>query len=188
MAQVNTQQNRRGFTLVETMVAISILSISILGIFTAVQNGLATSGLAKDQITAFYLVQESMEYIRNMRDENGLKSLNEQALGRAPVAWLSGIANISSDPCYPGNTCTVDSSNSQLTRCSGGFGTCPFLLQDTNTLFFGYTSGWTQTKFKREIQIQSVNANEIIIVVQISWTSGVFSRTIQVKQSLYNLR
>ena len=45
----------KGFTLVETLVAISVLSLSIAGAFTAVQGGIQSSTVAKDQITAFYL-------------------------------------------------------------------------------------------------------------------------------------
>src|SRR5882724_6625079 len=64
-----------GFTLVETMVAISILSLSILATFTAVQLGISKSLYAKDQITAFYLGQEAFEALQNVRDQNGLANI-----------------------------------------------------------------------------------------------------------------
>ncbi len=178
----------RGFTLVETMVAISIMSLSLLGIFTAVQNGLVSSGFAKDQTIAFYLIQETMEYVRNVRDTNGLRSVGEMSAGRSGINWLTGIAFQATDPCYPGKTCIIDSPNMQVTTCSGGFGTCPYLRQDSSTLFFGYNGGWNTTRFRREVQIQSISSNEIIVLVQVSWTSGIFNKSILVKQTLFNVR
>src|SRR3989338_6292235 len=103
-------KNNLGFTLVETLVAISILSISITATFTAVQNGIQNSTIAKDQTTAFYLAQEAMEFIKNKRDENALNSISG-----GPNQWLTGMSNAGGDPCYFGGggtsqkTCRIDS-------------------------------------------------------------------------------
>src|SRR3989344_8733451 len=100
-------KNSNGFTLVETLVAISILTLSIAGAFTAVQSGIQSSTFAKDQTTAFYLAQEGMEFIKNKRDENALNSINEQP---NPVTnWLTGLSDDpDNDPCYFGSVCRVD--------------------------------------------------------------------------------
>ena len=58
---MNKKNNKNsGFTLVETLVAVAILSIAILATFSAVQNGLQDSGISKERITAFWLAQEGM--------------------------------------------------------------------------------------------------------------------------------
>ena len=57
-------RSKQGFTLVESLVAISILSLSILATFTAVQGGLKSSNYVKDEIVAYYLTQEAIEYIK----------------------------------------------------------------------------------------------------------------------------
>lgn len=179
-----------GFTLVETLVAISILTISILGTFTAVQKGLATSSFAKDQVTAFYLIQESIEQIRNIRDTNGLASIDSKSTGGSGVSWLKGLAELSSDSCYFGKVCTVDpSSNTVVIYCGTNESSCPVIRQNSSTNLFGYNGGWTATKFKRSITLQQVpgNPDEITIVVTISWSSGSFSKTITVRQSLFNM-
>lgn len=173
-----------GFTLVETLVAISILSLSILGTFTAVQNGLQSSTFAKDQITAFYLAQESMEYIRNIRDENAIVTLQALSTGSSGRNWLAGLSDVPSDPCYFGKTCTIDSPMKQVTACFGSWGSCPYLNQDTTTSLFGYSSGWPQSKFKREIQFTQISAHEVNVTVSISWTSGGFAKTLRVQQLL----
>jgi prepilin-type N-terminal cleavage/methylation domain-containing protein len=183
------EKNNKGFTLVETLVAISILSLSILASFTAVSASLSQSYFAKDQVTAFYLVQEAVEYIRNVRDNNGLSNIASIAAGGSGVNWLSGISAVGTDPCWFGNYCYIDSPSNSIRACPnpGNFASCPYLEQNQSTGLFGYAGG-TVTKFKRAVQLQQVNANEIIVTVRIDWVSGIFSKSIQVQQSLFNIR
>ncbi|MCX5711452.1 MAG: prepilin-type N-terminal cleavage/methylation domain-containing protein, partial [Candidatus Omnitrophica bacterium] len=58
----------KAFTLVETLVAISIFSASILGLLAILSQGISDTGYAKKKMTADYLAQEGIEYLRNMRD------------------------------------------------------------------------------------------------------------------------
>ena len=168
----------RGFTLVETLVAVSILSLAIVATFTAVQNGLQSSTIAKDQTIAFYMAQEGMELIRNRRDQNALF-----AIAGASTGWLSGMSDVG-DPCYFGNTCRVDGSTGIFTNCGGSFGSCPNIGQDSTTGRYGYA--YTATNFKREIQFESVNTNEVKIHMNISWVSRGVSRSFQVTESMFN--
>jgi len=64
----NLLKNNKGFTLVETLVAISIFTVSILGMMSILASGIADTNYAKQKITAEYLAQEGIEYVRNMRD------------------------------------------------------------------------------------------------------------------------
>jgi prepilin-type N-terminal cleavage/methylation domain-containing protein len=71
----------KGFTLVETLVAIALLIVVITGAYTAAQAGLSGAILSKEEVAAFYLAQEGVEEIRNLRDNNGLVANN----------WLAGM-------------------------------------------------------------------------------------------------
>lgn len=173
--------HKKAFTLVETLVAISILSLSILAGFTAVQNGIKSSLTSKNQITSFYLAQEVMEYVKNIRDENALDFING-----GTRTWLTGLSAQASDPCYFGKTCYIDSPLKTATACSGVNTTCPNLRMDQTSKLWGYTAGWTQTNFKRAISFQSVSADEVAITVWISWTEGLNTKTFQVTKSLFN--
>ena len=174
-----------GFTLVESLVAVSILMLSILATFTAAQNSIHSSILAKDQTTAFYLIQEAMEYIRNIRDENALQSISSVSSGGPIINWLTGLSNQASDPCYFGKTCRVDSPAKVATACSGDFGSCSVLNQDSTSGLFGYTSG-SATNFKREIQFQSLGASQIKVTILVSWTAKLVTRSVQVEQLLFD--
>ncbi len=166
----------KGFTLIETLVALTILIVVINASFGAAQYGISLSTFSKNQIIGFYLASEGVEQIRNMRDENGLKG----------QSWLTGFAANPSDPCYFGKTCIIDAVNNTISACSGDFGSCPVLKEDTITGFYGYTSSWADTNFRREIQLKSINSNEISITVKMSWPQGVLTRSFQVRENILN--
>ncbi|MFH0804418.1 MAG: hypothetical protein V1896_02365, partial [Candidatus Zambryskibacteria bacterium] len=69
---------------------------------------------------------------------------------------------------------------------TGGWGSCTqYLKQDPDTFLYSYGSGNT-TNFKREIQIETVNADEIAVIVQVSWKKGLITREFKVKTLLFN--
>ncbi len=184
---------KKGFTLVETLVAISILSLSIAATFTAVQTGLQTSSTIKDQISAFYLAQEGMEYIKNVRDNNALNAISGGA-----NTWLTGLSEVPGDFCYFGKVCQIDVPLATISNCGGGTSVpitnsppnlCPVLRQDntgtTPSLLLGYNNNWTTTRFKREIQFEQINLNEIRAVITISWSDRGATKSFQVSETLF---
>lgn len=179
------KQKNKGFTVVETLVAIAILSLSITATFTAVQNGIRFSTNAKDQITAFYLAQQAVENIKNIRDNNILFSLRELSLGNDPRSWLYGISEVAGDPCYFGKVCLVDSLLQEVEHCTSG--TCENLRQNESNGLYGYDPSWTVTRFRREVQLEDVVTNrEVRVVVTVSWTGNSGVQQFQVKETLLN--
>ena len=169
----------KGFTIIESLVAIAILILAITGAASAIQTGISSYIFSKDQIIAFYLAQEGLEQVRNIRDENGLKGQN----------WLTGISANSSDPCFFGKSCAADPiplGNPLLFRCGDAPGSCPVLRQDTSTGFFGYDPSWLATVFRREIVLTQINADEISILVTVDWSKGIVNRQFRAKESLLN--
>jgi len=106
------KQNKlqKGFSVIEALVAIAILSVAVAAPLTVASRGLIAAVHAKNQITAFYLAQEAVEFIRNRRDEATLSGIN----------WLSGITPAS---CRMGNKCTIDVINNSFSAC--GFSCSP---------------------------------------------------------------
>ncbi len=62
--------HRKAFTLIETFVAVSVLMTALVGPLTISQKSLALSGYSRDKMTAYYLAQDAVEYIRGLRDDN----------------------------------------------------------------------------------------------------------------------
>ncbi len=160
---------KKGFTLIETFVAISVLLLSLSGPLALAASSLQTAYYARDQVTAFYLAQEGVEYIRAKRDQNYL------ATPASP--WLTGISD-----CVNA-VCNVDFPNFTHTVCVSG--SCPALLYNASTGLFTTTSG-NASPFRREVTIQSVSADEISVRVRIFWTSQNIPRTFEIRENLLN--
>lgn len=178
---------KAGFTVLESIVAIAVLSISISGAFSAVQQSLSQATIAKDEVRAFYLAQEAIEIIRNKRDNNQLAKINGGGNN-----WLANIAGDSSYPCDFNKICRVDAFSTSLVRCGDSWDSCPILKQDPTTYLYGYDTAWSDTLFKREIQIEPIgydtdgNLIEIAVTVRIHWTKGLIGYEFKVKTHLFN--
>lgn len=180
--QITKKGRSAGFTVLESLVAILILSLSVSGVFSVVQQSLSQNIIAKDEIRAFYLAQEAIEIVRNRRDTNQLVLIN---LGTGH--WLADIAQHSSDPCYVGRICRAQASDMSLTSCGSSWGSCENLRQNPTTLLYGYSSG-NLTNFNREIQIEPIPSrpNEASVTVSVTWKKGIFEREFKVKTHLFN--
>lgn len=160
---------KKGFTLVEMLVAISILSLSILAAFTAVSSNIKNSKFSEDKIVASYLASEAIEYIKNVRDENAIRNIQGISTN-TPVNWLRDISDTISDPCY-NRSCVIDSIANTISPCTSNHASCPFLRQHYSKIY-GYDNSWTVTKFKRSVIVSSLSSNEAIITVTVSWVAS----------------
>ncbi|OHA89681.1 MAG: hypothetical protein A2741_01860 [Candidatus Zambryskibacteria bacterium RIFCSPHIGHO2_01_FULL_43_27] len=177
-----------GFTLLETLIGVSILIIAITATFSATQNGLSSSIESKEQVSAYYLAQEAVELVRNVRDANSLYNIQNLA---APRNWLYGLA-LAGDACEFGKVCMVDALNNTFSSCATPT-TCTKLNQDTNSSsatygMYSYTSGanWKATNYKREIALTSINSNEVLITVTMTWSKGLYTKTFKIKETMLN--
>jgi type II secretory pathway pseudopilin PulG len=180
------------FTLVEAMVAISILSLAVTGPLVIAQKGIGSAIYARDEITAFYLAEEAVEYIRNVRDSNRISG----------TSWLSQFSGCKEsgagerceiDARYPDFTTVgaIVSCYTDSTYASQPGGVCKPLSYDSSSKLYGYGSGgtWTTTKFTRTISVDDrASAKEAMISVTISWSTNLFSpvRSFTVKEYMFN--
>lgn len=161
---VSSVREKAGFTLIETLVAVSLLSISIVAPMSLTAQSLATAIYARDQITAFNLAQEGLEAVRAVRDGQILE-ISQNA--DASAIDLFGPIPIDKD-------FTIDSreANPQkaMTDCPNTG--CPSL--QTDGTLYGYdddTQNWPTTYFKRTLRVHYVGASndEIRVTVTVTW-------------------
>ena len=179
----------KGFTLVETLVAISIFTLSILALLVVLTQGISNTTYAKSKIVASYLAQEGIEYIRNMRDTFVLYGATSQA---GWDAFNNKLASCSST----GNGCFFNADNLNysdstqpmsdiiLTACSSSLCSNGALFYDSTTGEYGFSgvaSGYT-----RKITMSQVSADETKILSTVYWTQGSGSYSIVFSESLFN--
>lgn len=173
----------RGFTLIETMVAISLLAISLIGPYVAVQNALQSSYVARDQLIASGLAQEGVEYIRAIRDNNFLNSRT----------WMNGLTTLSCYNANPSTYCTVDPTLGDVHTAPSAIGThagtssASFLYVSSTGLYNQQDLG-TPSRFKRLVRLYPVGggSTEVQVVVQVIWNTGPRSYSLIVSDTLHD--
>lgn len=186
-----SRQKNRGFTLIETLVAISIFSVSILAMMAVLADGISDTNYVKKKIIATYLAQEGIEYMRNMRDTFVLYDPTSPATGFLN-GFNSTFANIG---CGNANGCYFDDRNvnygtqdrpialqTLVTACGAS---CPPLLYDNTTGKYGYVSG-ANSDFIRKVKVNQINADEIKISSTVFWTQGSGNYSVTLSENLFN--
>ena len=64
---------KNSFTLLEVILAITVLTLAIGGSFVLVSQAIASVSAVQSKLIASYLVQEGIEIVKNIRDTNWLK-------------------------------------------------------------------------------------------------------------------
>ncbi len=193
-----------GYTLIEALVAITIIVFATVGPLELAGKSLGESYYARDQITAFYLAQEGIEMIRAMRDTKG-------------STWLTNVSRTYEIDRCTGSTkvCDIDATalvTFRIVDCTGAningipAAKCAPLMQyPTNpspaTIEEGlvYTPDSTlpettsrtgsavQSKFSRNITIRPTanNGKEHTVTVIVWWKNGLNTRQVTIAESLF---
>jgi Tfp pilus assembly protein PilV len=172
-------KTKKGFTLVEALVAISIFSVSILGLMSVLASSISDTSYAKQKVTASYLAQEGIEYLRNMRDTAVLYNGTDAQTGwdafRASAVGACGTAG-----CYIAD-------NRTLLAC--GVSCSSPLLYDSTSGKYNYTSG-NNSGFTRKVIVTPVTVggvvNDLKVSSTVSWAQGSGAYNITFSEDLFN--
>lgn len=178
----NNLQNKglKGFTLVETLVAIAILMIAIAGPLTIASKGLTAATYAKNQVIASFLAQDLIEYVKSQEVNLGFDN------------FLSQFDEGSIACTFEADECNIDTTDSaaNLDRDNDG------------QLYFspagGYrpsASGATASPFRRIFFISNpdgstltdLNTDQIKITVKIFWSTGILDNELVFESYLFDV-
>lgn len=177
---------RNGFTLVEVLVAISILLIAVVGPMSLIGKSLAQIRIARENAVAVNLAQEGIEAIRQARDSNMLDQW--AGGGGGPSKWRQGL----NQPKY---LVTLSSPDTLIESCGGG---CPdirkIVYQSTTEKSFRQFDGvapavgYVKTPFSRVITISGGGNIELQVTSTVTWTPpGSAPKTVTIIESLFGI-
>ncbi len=175
---------KKGFTLIETLLAVLILAIALAAPLTIAAKALSAALIAKDQTTAFFLAQDAVEYVRFKRDTNTLPLTSATWTS---AAWLSGL----DAECSGTNGCKVDSVKNTITACSVA---CEVLQFNETRSWYTYATAVAgeiikPSIFTRKVVLGSVasNSDEKSVTVTVSWKDvGGVTRSLVVREHITN--
>lgn len=193
-------QKNKGFTLIETLIAILILTLAISGPIYIASMAFRNTIDSRDNITAQYLAEEVVESIRNNRDARMLKSSDS-------AKWISDgaggpsvtdLANCFNNAGESTNRCVMNRSAETGTyvfeQCSSS-GVCPNISFDPNgAIIYGKTGVADTSKFVREFYFEkgandtsatTIPDNEAKLVVNIKWLNKGQSKVYTLTERLY---
>jgi type II secretory pathway pseudopilin PulG len=193
MQNRNNKLNK-AFTLVETLVAVSIFTTSILVLMSVLTQGITNTEYAKEKMTATYLAQESIEDMRNMRDTyvlylNGSSSgwtlFNSYLTSSIPMCNTANGCYFNdqylnyANPLYP-----ITTYSHILSACDTNCASYP-LLYDSTKGQYSYSYG-TNSGFTRQIKITQINANETKVSSTVFWKQNSGSYSVTFSENLFN--
>lgn len=178
-----------GFTLVETMVAVVILTLAIVSLLGLTSKSLFSARYAGNEMIANYLLQESVDYIRNQRDSIAFLGDDWQGFLNK-FGYATGGACFTSDGCYFDiNKSSLNINYCNTTPTLGTTLRCPFLKYDegaTGGSFYNYSVG-LNSNFKRKISLSLNPAqDELYVVVTVEWLNGTLVRKRSLSASVLN--
>lgn len=181
----NSQQS--GFSLVETLVAITILLIVIVGPMTISSQSARSTSFASEQVVAFFLAQEGAELMQKHRDDYFNKTFTNPGSGSSgytSTPWQDFKASTPYTDCLDtgdGNGCGIEIDRTAIgtinTRACGS-DPCALYFDDriSSTLRSRYTHTATTfteaTPYRRELVLTPISADEIRLVSSVYWRSG----------------
>jgi hypothetical protein len=177
-----SSSGRRGQTIVEAMVAMSILLIGLMGVLTLLSRSLLLARTTADQAKATYLASEGIEIVKSLIDHDVYLGIADPAVPGA--GW---------EKCFLSGSGRSYDLDSDPTACPfPNFANKPLYFSPSTHLFYSDTntnlpSDATATNFTREITITNVNANEVDVQSTVTWSTGIVTgQSITLEDHFYN--
>ncbi|HTW96998.1 MAG TPA: hypothetical protein VMD74_05070, partial [Candidatus Methylomirabilis sp.] len=165
-----------GFTLLEIIVVVFIISLGLLAIVSLVTQNIQVEFINKNMLVASQLSQEGLELVRNKRDVNWLRKDD----------WQTGTTTTTNFNILQDGTYTID--------YTGTINSAPNSINDpaaqlylNGSGFYNHTSG-SPTPFSRLIIASNIGTASTSITCLVQWKRGTNTYNFAAETALYNWR
>jgi Tfp pilus assembly protein PilV len=152
---------KRGFSFLEVIISVFVLSTGIIGVFAVINSSMIYSLNASNQQIAVMLAQEGIELTRNIRDNNWAKRKFEME-----ESGSSSISSFDNFPSGDSNNCRIDKNSIDMnnSKCSNGVNHKKLSLDGNNFYIHG---GSPFTKFSRKIEVDFDDSEDTVIITSV---------------------
>lgn len=174
---MNVKKNKTkfGFTLIETLIAVTILLIAVVGPIALIGDSIRKMYYARDEALAINLAQEGIEMVRQVRDSNMLSG----------SAWLTTLAD---------GTYMIDAGNfmagspSTFVIYCGAVCIPQPIYIDSATGLYRQGTVFTSTRFSRIVTISGAGlpANERQVTSTVTWLTGGSTGSVSVSEYVFS--
>ncbi len=183
--------SRRGQTLVEALVALSILSMGFVGIVTLLNKSFQLNRTTTNDMQATYLASEGVELAKNLIDYDVYYGF---AQGSSTIDWNCSFGlgpgqerdyaldYTTAPPADPSPSCLVLSPLSS-----------DKLYIDPSTHLYSYNNSGAATDFTRDVYVTAVPSTsnpaqsyEFDVLSVVGWTNAGVSNSIKLEDHFYN--
>lgn len=165
-------QYKKGYSLIEVLIATSILLISILGPLTIASQGIQTGQYIRERAVATFLAQEGVETVVALRNSSIIKAVAAGDLSQS-WDWQSSIPGI--DACFPerGTTvgCNMDFATPTIHPCYSSED-CVLQSDSTEDIPYQANGGGADSPFMRVITLENIAPKEVRITSTVYWNSS----------------
>ncbi|MES2748860.1 MAG: prepilin-type N-terminal cleavage/methylation domain-containing protein [Patescibacteria group bacterium] len=193
--------SQSGFSLVEVLVAITILLLVIVGPMQIISRSINSTNFATEQVNAWFLAQEGLELAQKGRDDLVLGDFKDILSGGTaePAPFTTFESRYAF--CFSSNGCGLSVGNGVSTPISvvscGVLSNCRlYTTTSSNTDRSTYqhsVSGNTISPFTRVIKMErtpaSGNIREVKVTSTITWRTGslIDSQSVEAVTYLFNV-
>jgi len=182
-------KKNKSFTIVEVMISMSIFILVVGGSIVLIQQTLVMISIAKQKLTAYYLAQEGIELVRNIRDTNWLEHKTNPA-----IPWYDGfpVLPFNSNPNDHTLDFDIDYDDTMLNSSLGAGGR--YLSLNSNN-GYSYNANPACTKatqsnctiFVRWVRIGQYGPNGgYLVECHVEWKERRRTQSVVVKEMLYD--
>jgi|GEM_PF-800055 len=160
----------QGFTLVEALIAVAIITTGLIAILGVISYAISISRVSPDEVIAANLAQEGIGVIKNIRDSNWLVDKADNGMRDNSVSWKQdigqGSVTLSSSTTAP--TYLLPGIGNAI-ACKNNLGTACQLFLDSDGLYSHDSSG-EPTKFYRLIRIvEQAGGTRLRVTSWVAW-------------------
>jgi type II secretory pathway pseudopilin PulG len=155
----------KAFTLIETMLAVTILMLVATGVIFSLGNSIRSTTGSDAMIQAQLLAEEGIELVRAIKDSNTL----QKKAYNLNISRTSGGTSMCATGCSIAEG--VTDNTPVLTACSG---TCPAVVPLSGGTWYAATeNGTTVTRaYTRKITVTELSTTEMKVVSSVSYTGA----------------